>query len=126
MHFSKHLTLFPNAWMRYTRAKDLLLIEIKSPVQNDSFTSKHYYFKTQLTHYIWISVYSFHYNDLTINWYDYVTVVLLLKHSFMGNYEQHYESEATEDWVCSGMISFNRNKKDWEKITLILFDCYEY
>ncbi len=33
-------------------------------------------------------------------------VALLLKHSFMENFEQHYKSEATEDWVCSGMISF--------------------
>ncbi len=24
----------------------------------------------------------------------------------MENFEQHYTSEATEDWVCSGMISF--------------------
>ncbi len=24
----------------------------------------------------------------------------------MENFEQHYESEATEDWVSSGMISF--------------------
>ncbi len=24
----------------------------------------------------------------------------------MENFEQHWESEATEDWVCSGMISF--------------------
>ncbi len=31
--------------------------------------------------------------------------VCILKHSFMENFE-HYESEATEDWVCSGMMSF--------------------
>ncbi len=33
----------------------------------------------------------------------------------MENFEQHYESEATEDWVCSGMISFKLPLVEREK-----------
>ncbi len=72
-----------------------------------------------------LSVYSFHYNDLTLNSYNcskcYVTVVLLLKHSFMENYEQYYISEATEDWVCSGVISFKMPVVGRKKIPKVYF-----
>ncbi len=50
-------------------------------------------------------------------------VALLLKHSFMENVEQHYESEATEDWVCSGMISFKMPVVGREQI---IYHCYQY
>ncbi len=73
----------------------------------------------QLTHYIWIECLFIHYNDLTINWYNcskcYVTVALLLKHSLMENYEQYYKSEATKDWVYSGVISFKMSVVGREK-----------
>ncbi len=40
----------------------------------------------------------------------------------MENFEQHYESEATEDWVCSGMISFKLPLVEREKKTIsVLF-----
>ncbi len=35
-NFSKYLTLFPNAWIQCTRAKDLLFIELKSQFQNNT------------------------------------------------------------------------------------------
>ncbi len=48
-------------------------------------------------------------------------VALLLKHSCMENNEQHLESEATDDWVCSGMISFKMPVFGREKTSL---KCY--
>ncbi len=48
-------------------------------------------------------------------------VALLLKHRCMENNEQHYKSEATEDWVCSGMISFKMPVFGREKASL---KCY--
>ncbi len=55
-------------------------------------------------------------------------VALLLKHSFMENFEQHYKSEATEDWVCSGMISFKmlvvgREKKSQKFDMIVISIC---
>ncbi len=47
----------------------------------------------------------------------------------MEIFEQHYESEATEDWVCSGMISFKmpvdgREKNPPNSISLLsVFVC---
>ncbi len=47
----------------------------------------------------------------------------------MENVEQHYESEATEDWVCSGMISFKmpvvgREKKSPKFYIIIISICF--
>ncbi len=49
----------------------------------------------------------------------------------MENYEQHYESEATEDWVCSGMISFKmpvvgREKKSPKVYIIVISNCFSY
>ncbi len=83
-----------------------------------------------------LNVYSFHYNDLTISWYNYskcyVTVALLLKHKFvlwkmMNNIKcLDYESEATEDWVWSDMISFKMPVVGREKKIIYLYHCYQY
>ncbi len=43
----------------------------------------------------------------------------------MENFEQHYESEATEDWVCSGMISFKLPLVGREKKNIISI-CFSY
>ncbi len=45
----------------------------------------------------------------------------------MKNFEQHFESEATEGTVCSGMIRFKMPVVGREKkIPQILFDCFQY
>ncbi len=44
----------------------------------------------------------------------------------MENFEQHYESEATEDWVCSGMISFKLPLVGREKKKNIISICFSY
>ena len=70
-----------------------MFIELKSPVQNDNLTSKHYHCKCNSHITSEMTVYSFHYNDLTINWYNcskwLVTVALLLMHSFMETDKQY-------------------------------------
>ncbi len=58
-----------------------------------------------------------------------LTVALLLKHSFLWKMMNNikcldYESEATEDWVCSDMISFKmpvvgRKRKSYISISLL-------
>ncbi len=86
---------------------------------------------TPVLHLNWVLIH-FHF-ILTINCYNcskcYITVALLLKHSFMENYEQHYVSEATEDWVCSGTISFKMpvvGRKKIPKVYIIISICFSY
>ncbi len=49
----------------------------------------------------------------------------------MENDEQHYESEATEDWVCSGMISFKmsfvgRERKSLKVYMIVISISFSY
>ncbi len=79
----------------------------------------------QLTHYFWIECLF-----ISLQWSNY-QLIQLLKMPCNGcitleNFEQHCESEATEDWVCSGMISFKMPVFGREKIPQILYHCYQY
>ncbi len=101
-----------------------------------NLTSKYYYFKIQLAHYIWIECLF-----ISLQWSNYQLIQLLkmlsnccitLNAQFlwkMMNNITHldYESKATEDWVCSGMISFKMPVVEREKKSpQSLYHCYQY
>ncbi len=107
--------------------KYLWFIELKSQVQNNTTWYQSITISKCCSHITSeLSAYSFHYNDITINWFNcskcHVTVALLLKHSFNIT-----KSEATEDWVCSGTTSFKMPVVGREKFCIIVISiCFSY